>query len=131
MYTFTIIRPTIGTKMQPDISVSKATRYGLNNRGSIPSRGNDISLFVPRPDRLWDPPILQSRGSVNSSLGCKAFKLEAVFSSPCNVEVNTWSFASTPPYLFMRLWIGAAVIQDVNVRTGFSWLGMGFKCRLL
>jgi hypothetical protein len=79
-------------------------RYGLNDRCSIPCRGNyGIFFSPPRSDQLYCPPSLISNGYWGLFSGIKRPKHEADNSHPSTVEVkNAWSYNSIPPYVFMK-----------------------------
>jgi len=67
----------------------KRLDYGLDERVSIPSRGNDVTFFSspPRPNRLWGP-----------SPGVKPPGRKAYHSPPSSAEVsNAWSYTSISP----------------------------------
>jgi hypothetical protein len=69
--------------------------YGLDDRGSIPSRCNNGIFFFspPRPDRLM--------GIGGSFPGVNWPGLEAERSPPSSAVVkNAWNYTPTPPYVF-------------------------------
>jgi hypothetical protein len=53
-----ILLVTVMTLKSRVTSVSIATGYVLDRRGSIPGRGKKHFSTSQRPDRLWFPPIL-------------------------------------------------------------------------
>jgi hypothetical protein len=73
-----------------DSSVTIATGYGQDGRGSIPSRGWEFFSSPPRPDQLWgtssQPPIQWVAKSL--SPGLKRPGREADNSSPSSAEVK-------------------------------------------
>jgi hypothetical protein len=90
--------------MSRDRSVSIATGYWLDDRGSIHGNGKRFISSPQRPDRLWGPPRLLSNGYRGArSSGVKWQGREADHSPPpTSAEVkNTWIYTSTPPYVFM------------------------------
>jgi len=62
--------------------------------------GTRISLFSKRPGRLWGAPSLLFSKHGRFFLGVKRPRRETDHSPPFEVK-NEWSYASTPPYVFM------------------------------
>jgi hypothetical protein len=84
-----------------DIAVGIATGYGLDDLGvgvQVPVEAR-ILISPRRPDRLWGPPNLLSKGYRGSFLGGKRQKHEADHSPPATTKVKkTWVCTSTSPY---------------------------------
>jgi hypothetical protein len=62
-------------------------------------QGKETSSW--RPDRLWDPPIVQSLGTGSSVPEGKAAGAWGRHSPSSAEGKNAWSYTSTPPYIFM------------------------------
>jgi len=75
--------------------------YGLDDRGSISSRGRDFSSSPPLcPDRTGahKPPTQRIPGAITP--GLKRPGHDSHVSSPSSAEVKTaWSYTSTSPYV--------------------------------
>jgi hypothetical protein len=91
--------PTCG-----DRSVGIVTSYRLDDRGVGVGVlvGWRIFSSPRRPDRLWGPPNLLSKGTGSYAPGVKRPKRESDHSPPASAEVQKmWIYTSTPQYAFM------------------------------
>jgi hypothetical protein len=91
--------------MTRDSAVGIATGYGLENQGVGVQVLVGERIFTPprRPDRLWSPPSLLSKGYRGArSPEVKRPGREADHSPPINTEAKKmWIYTSTRPYAFM------------------------------
>jgi hypothetical protein len=95
---------TVVVERGRDSSVGIETGYGLDDSGVgvRVSVGSRILSSPRRPDRLWGPPSLRSKGFRGFSPGVKRLECEADHPLPTSVEVKkTCIYTSTPPYVFM------------------------------
>jgi hypothetical protein len=83
---FNIILPSIrGGGMSQSV---QRLGYGLDVWGSIFGKSWEFFSSQPRPDRLWGPPSLLSKGKTGSSPGGKVAGRETDHSPPSASEVN-------------------------------------------
>jgi hypothetical protein len=86
-------------------------RYGLNDWGSIPSRGKIFFSIPQSPHWFCDPPSLLSHGyrGGGSLTGANRPGLETDHSPPSSVEDNYGS--AIPPFPFTSSWSDAMEVQ--------------------
>jgi hypothetical protein len=79
-------------------SVSIMTGYGLDERGSIPDRGNEIFSLLHGVQTGSET----IQAPVQWVLEVEQPRRETDHSPPSSAEnKNAWSYSSTPPYVFM------------------------------